>query len=134
MAEPQPQKHVWPCLNYADARAGMRFLVDVLGFQETALYPGDSEDVVVHAEARWPEGGGVMFGSAGRDDSEFSRKTVGATSVYVVTDDPDAVYERAVAGGAQLVRDMKEEDFGSRGFTVRDPEGNLFSFGTYRGE
>ncbi|MDQ3053845.1 MAG: glyoxalase, partial [Actinomycetota bacterium] len=44
------------------------------------------------------------------------------------------VYERAVAGGAEVAREMEEADYGSRGFTVRDPEGNLFSFGTYRGE
>jgi len=134
MADEQAQKFIWPCLNYADARAGMRFLVDVLGFEETALYSGDSEDVVVHAEARWPEGGGVMFGSAGREDSEFSSNAVGAGSVYVITDDPDAVYQRAVAGGAEITREMAEADYGSRGFTLRDPEGNLFSFGTYRGE
>lgn len=134
MAESDVQKFIWPCLNYADARAGMRFLVDVLGFEETAVYAGESEDVVVHAEARWPEGGGVMFGSAGRQESEFSAKAVGAASVYVITDDPDAVYARAVAGGAEITQEMKDADYGSRGFTVRDPEGNLFSFGTYRGE
>ena len=90
MADSAAPKFIWPCLNYADARAGMRFLVDVLGFEQTALHTGDSEDVVVHAEARWPEGGGVMFGSAGRADSEFSTKAVGGASVYVITDDPDA--------------------------------------------
>lgn len=134
MAESQAQRFIWPCLNYTDARAGMRFLVEVLGFEETALYTGESEGVVVHAEARWPEGGGVMFGSASREESEFSAKAVGAASVYVITDDPDAVYARAVAGGAEITQEMKDADYGSRGFTVRDPEGNLFSFGTYRGE
>jgi uncharacterized glyoxalase superfamily protein PhnB len=29
---------------------------------------------------------------------------------------------------------LKDEDYGSRGFTVSDPEGNLWSFGTYAGE
>lgn len=53
--------------------------------------------------------------------------------MYVITDDPDAVYERAVAGSAEITRGMEEADYGSRGFTVRDLEGNLFSFGTYRG-
>jgi len=36
MADERAQQFIWPCLNYADARAGMRFLVDVLGFEETA--------------------------------------------------------------------------------------------------
>lgn len=72
--------------------------------------------------------------SDSRKRRDFSSKAVGASSVYVITDDPDAVYERAVAGGAEITRGMEEADYGSRGFTVRDLEGNLFSFGTYRGE
>jgi uncharacterized glyoxalase superfamily protein PhnB len=28
---------------------------------------------------------------------------------------------------------MEDTDYSSRGSTVRDPEGNLWSFGTYRG-
>jgi uncharacterized glyoxalase superfamily protein PhnB len=54
--------------------------------------------------------------------------------VYVVCDNPDELFERAVGAGAELVRGLRDEDYGSRGFTVRDPEGNLWSFGTYGGE
>jgi uncharacterized glyoxalase superfamily protein PhnB len=46
---------------------------------------------------------------------------------------PDALFARATAAGAEVVRGLKDEDYGSRGFTVRDPEGNHWSFGTYRG-
>ncbi|BDH56885.1 hypothetical protein MTP03_18240 [Tsukamurella sp. PLM1] len=53
--------------------------------------------------------------------------------MYVVVHDPDAVYARAQELGARLVREMREEDYGSRGFTVADPEGNTWSFGTYAG-
>ncbi len=35
--------------------------------------------------------------------------------------------------GAEVVLPLKDEDYGSRGFTVRDPEGNRWSFGTYAG-
>jgi uncharacterized glyoxalase superfamily protein PhnB len=54
--------------------------------------------------------------------------------VYVVTDDPHAVFERALKAGAKVIREMRDEDYGSTGFSVADPEGNLWSFGTYRGE
>jgi uncharacterized glyoxalase superfamily protein PhnB len=54
--------------------------------------------------------------------------------VYIVCDDPDSLFERATGAGAEVVRGLRDEDYGSRGFTVRDPEGNLWSFGTYRGE
>ena len=80
---------------------------------ETLAVPGETDDVIVHAELRWPEGGGVMLGSADRPDSEFSQLPTGCASLYVVTDDPDAVYERAIAAGAKVVREMRDEDYGS---------------------
>lgn len=131
-----PPPAVWPCLVFDDAESTARFLVDAFGFRLTALHHGEGEQVghVVHGELRWPPGGGVMFGSSGRDDSEFSAKPAGAASVYLVTDEPDALFERATAAGADIVRGLVDEDYGSRGFTARDPEGNLWSFGTYRGE
>jgi uncharacterized glyoxalase superfamily protein PhnB len=130
-----PAAAVWPVLTYRDARAAIAFLRDAFGFEERAAYAQEGEpDVIEHAEMRWPHGGGVMFGSAGKDDGPFGRRTPGNDSVYVVCPDPDAAYERAVAAGAEVVRELRDEDFGSRGFTVRDPEGNLWSFGTYVGE
>lgn len=126
---------VWPILAYRDARAAFTFLRDAFGFEERAVYARhDDPSVVEHAEMRWPLGGGVMFGTAGKDDSPFGRRAPGNDSVYVVCHDPDALFDRAVAAGAEVVRGLVDEDYGSRGFTVRDPEGNLWSFGTYRGE
>lgn len=129
----EPAKHVWPCLNYADAPAAICFLTD-LGFVDVLTVPGEGDGLVAHAELLWPEGGGVMLGSAGRGEGEFSARPIGAGSMYAVTDDPHGVMSRAQAAGATVVREMREEDFGSTGFTVADPEGNLWSFGTYRGE
>lgn len=126
---------VWPVLSYRDAIAAKKFLVDAFGFEERACYTReDDPNVVEHAELRWPLGGGVMFGTTGKDDSAFGQRTPGNDSVYVVCDDPDQLFERAVGAGAEVVRGLVDEDYGSRGFSVRDPEGNLWSFGTYRGE
>jgi uncharacterized glyoxalase superfamily protein PhnB len=128
-----PARTIWPCVNYADAPAGIAFLA-ALGFEERLVVRAEDEpDVVEHAELRWPEGGGLMCGSAGRGDEPFASMPTGASNIYVVTDDPDAVHDRAAAAGATVVRPMREEDYGSRGFTVADAEGNLWSFGTYRG-
>ena len=126
---------VWPILTYRDARAAAEFLAKAFGFEERAMYASESDPAVIeHAEMRWPLGGGVMFGTTGKDDGEFGRRTPGNDAVYVVCDDPDALFERATAAGAEVVRGLKDEDYGSRDFIVRDPEGNLWSFGTYRGE
>lgn len=127
--------HVWPILTYRDALAAIRFLVDAFGFEARAVYARDGEpDVVEHAELRWPAGGGIMLGTAGKDDSPFGRRPSGNDCVYVVCDAPDALFARATAAGAEVVLPLKDEDYGSRGFTVRDPEGNLWSFGTYAGD
>jgi len=126
---------VWPILTFRDARAAASFLSEAFGFEQVALYAReDDPSIVEHAEMRWPLGGGVMFGTAGKDDSPFGKRAPGNDSVYVVCDDADALFARATAAGATVVRGLKDEDYGSRGFTVTDPEGNLWSFGTYRGE
>jgi uncharacterized glyoxalase superfamily protein PhnB len=126
--------HIWPILSYRDARAALAFLTEAFGFEERAVYAReDDPDVIEHAELRWPLGGGIMFGTAGKDDSPFGQRQPGNDSVYVVCDDPDGLFERATKGGAEVVRGLRDEDYGSRGFTVRDPEGNLWSFGTYAG-
>jgi uncharacterized glyoxalase superfamily protein PhnB len=130
-ATPQPQ--VWPTLRARDARALIRFLVDAFGFEETMVY-GD-EDEVHHAQLDWPPGGGVMLGSARETDAASGLPTApGAFSAYVVSDDPDAIYERARKAGAEISREPHDTDYGSREFAARDPEGNHWSFGTYRGE
>lgn len=124
---------VWPSLRYADAPKAIAWLVEAFGFHEALVVPGAREGEVMHAELRWPEGGGVMLGSAGRPESEFSQGPTGVYGLYVVTDHPDELFERATAAGAEVVRPITEQDYGSREFSVRDLEGNLWSFGTYRG-
>ncbi|MFD0259738.1 VOC family protein [Kitasatospora indigofera] len=133
MTDLTPAPQVWPSLRANDARALIRFLVEAFGFEETVVYgEGDRVD---HAQLCWPEGGGVMLGSA-RPTDEADRWPLrpGHFGAYVVTSDPDAVHARAVAAGAEVVDGLHETDYGSRDFAVRDPEGNHWSFGTYRGE
>jgi uncharacterized glyoxalase superfamily protein PhnB len=73
-----------------------------------------------------------MLGSA-REDSVIAELPPGTGSIYVVTENPDALYDRARNAGARVVRELHDEDYGSREFTVRDPEGVYWSFGTYAG-
>ena len=127
-----PPPQVWPTLRARDARALIRFLTEAFGFIETAVYgEGDQVD---HAELAWPAGGGIMLGS-GRDDPDNPwNLQPGTFGAYVVTDDPDGLHDRALKAGATIVQELKDTDYGSRDFAARDPEGNLWSFGTYRGE
>ena len=139
MTDSVPPAQVWPTLRARDARTLIKFLVEAFGFRETVVY-GDGE-TVHHAELAWPLGGGIMLGSA---DKAADRTDAGSAddwplrpgtfAGYVVTDDPDALFERAVEQGATVIRALHDTDYGSRDFAVRDPEGNHWSFGTYRGE
>jgi uncharacterized glyoxalase superfamily protein PhnB len=116
----------------SDAKGLIKFLVDAFGFESTLVV--EEGGMVVHAELRWPLGGGVMLGDCRpAGDDLHVQMPKGPISAYVVCDDPDALFERARAHGAVILQGLKDEDYGSRGFTVNDPEGNLWSFGTYRG-
>ncbi len=128
-----PAPTCWPTLRAHDARGLIRFLVEAFGFEETAVF-GDG-DHVGHAQLSWPLGGGVMLGSAGdrAPDDDWSREP-GTSGVYVVTDDVDGLHARAVAFGAKTRYGPRDTDYGSREVAFADPEGNLWSFGTYRGE
>ena len=132
MSDTTPPPQVWPTLRARDARALIRFLVEAFGFEETVTY--GSGDRVDHAQLSWPPGGGIMLGSVRDDPDDSWPLRPGTFGAYVVTDEPDKLYERAVAAGATVVRDLSNTEYGSRDFTVRDPEGNRWSFGTYRGE
>lgn len=128
-----PAPTVWHSLSYDDAPAAIEFLSTAFGFAVTAVYfADDAQTTVAHAQLDWPPGGGVMLGSAPRP--EGWPDTRGHGSAYCVTDDPDAVYQRALAAGATILREIRDEDYGGRGFVALDPEGNQWSFGSYRGE
>ncbi|MGP4016110.1 VOC family protein [Saccharopolyspora sp. 5N708] len=121
---------IWPLVPYADQKAGIRFLVEAFGFEET-LIVNDDDGKIAHAELRWPHGGGVMIGTC--EAGHPFAKPKGSAGIYAVTDDPDELYKRAVAAGAEVTHEPRDQDYGSREFAVRDPEGNSWSFGTYAG-
>jgi uncharacterized glyoxalase superfamily protein PhnB len=112
----------FPFTRYADAQAAIDWLSRAFGFSEHATYRGD-DGKVHHAEMHF--GPGIfMFGDG--DPSE--------QGVYVAVDDVDAHYARAKAEGAEIVREIEDTPYDSREYTARDPEGHVWSFGTYHPE
>ena len=109
---------VIPTLRYRDADAAIAFLTDTLGFAEHAVYRDEATGAVAHAELRFGDGM-VMLGSDRPEGAEVNAQT-GASSVYCILDDVGGCYERAVAGGATVVRELRDEDYGGQGFTVQD--------------
>ncbi|WP_153398054.1 VOC family protein [Ornithinicoccus halotolerans] len=128
-----PAPTVWPTVGFTDVDAGVAFCTETLGFTVTALYRGD-DGTVAHAEARWPDGGGVMFGTRGK---EGDWGTLGPQGLYVVAAEPatvDAAYARVQqAEGVEVVTALEDTDYGSHQFACRDRDDNLWCLGTYRG-
>lgn len=123
---------VWLTLQAHDAPTLIDYYVEVFGFVVTARCGADG-DTVEHAELLWPEGsGGIMLGSY-RPGTEWCREP-GTAGAYVVTSDPDGLYQRILASKADVVRPLADTDYGAREFVIRDPEGNLWCFGDYGGE
>jgi len=67
------------------------------------------------------------------EPDEFTAPADQTQSIYLVHNDPDTLIGHAIGAGA-IVRGLQDADYGSRGVTVRDHEGNLWSVGTYSGE
>jgi uncharacterized glyoxalase superfamily protein PhnB len=123
---------LYPTLRYKDAEAMIRWLKDIVGFTERVVYRSD-DDVVQHAELAY--GSSILMLGQSRDD-EYG-KLVGdlggrrTDSLYVAVTDPDALHAKVKAAGAKIEMELHDTAYGSRDFACRDPEGNLWSFGTY---
>ncbi|MBA3262537.1 MAG: VOC family protein [Thermoleophilaceae bacterium] len=120
---------IYPVLKYEDAQAAIDFLGRAFGFERLAVHEGDG-GAVVHAELRFGDQV-VMVSSAGVGNPVFDQG-VGRTTTYLVVDEVDSLHDSASAAGAEIVMPPTDEDYGSRDFAARDPEGNIWSFGTYR--
>ena len=126
---------VIPCLPYEDAPAMIDWLCENFGFTRHEIN-SDGNGGISHAELRLGDGM-IMLGSP-HPHTEFGRaiatpdKLGGTTqSPYVIVDDVDGVYEKARANGAEIVREIRTENYGGRGFVCLDPEGHLWSVGSY---
>jgi uncharacterized glyoxalase superfamily protein PhnB len=125
MAEKQVAQQFSPVLIYDDADKAIQFLTEAFGFTDAGIYR-TPEGRIAHAELAY--GGGVIGLSDRVEGSVFD---LGPCAVYVVVDDPDAHHARAVAAGAEVVYPLTDQDYGSRDYAVRDPEGFVWCFGTY---
>jgi uncharacterized glyoxalase superfamily protein PhnB len=118
---------VIPSLRYHDASAAIEWLERAFGFRRVMVVPNE-DGTIAHAEMVH-DNGMVMLGSERED--QFGPHA-GRSWAYVIVDDADAAYARAKDARAEVIRELENQDYGSRDFTVRDPEGNVWSFGTYR--
>lgn len=124
-----------PALRYHDAPGAIDWLCRVFGFREQLVVP-NKDGTIAHAQLTLGDGM-IMLGSA--VNTEYGRLIkqpndlggVETQSPYIIVPDADVVYEEVKAHGGKIVIDIKDEDFGGRGFSCLDPEGHLWNIGTY---
>ena len=124
-----------PGMHYRDAAAAIDWLCRAFGFEKHVVHPGE-DGAIAHAQLTF--GNGMIMCGSKRDEG-FGRllkqpDEIGGYETqcaYLVVTDADALYERAKAAGAEILIDIKTESYGGRGFVCRDPEGHIWSFGTY---
>jgi uncharacterized glyoxalase superfamily protein PhnB len=124
--------NIFPALRYRDADAAIAWLHEAFGFVEHAVHRGD-DGTIHHAELQF--GAGMIMIGQHRPDGwgpgDAADPLASPIGLYVVIDDADAHHARAVAAGATIVRELTDQDYGSRDYSARDLDGNLWSFGTY---
>jgi uncharacterized glyoxalase superfamily protein PhnB len=127
---------VTPSVLYNDAGSGIEWLIRVLGLKLLSRYPLP-DGTVAFAELGWRTGV-VFVSSRPAPDNPWSK--VGVASIALAAPDAETVrrhFHQAVAAGADVVRELhvaRTPAFpqGSAQFDVRDPEGNLWTVGTYQ--
>ena len=127
--------NVIPGMRYKDASAAIDWLCNAFGLARHFVVPDDDGGI---SHAQLVLGNGMsMLGSA-REGNEYDSLVkllieVGANTqaTYIVVEDVDGHYRRAVAAGADIVYEIGDQHYGGRLYSARDPEGHLWNFGSY---
>jgi len=121
-----------PTMRYRDATAAITWLCEAFGFERHLVVPGEGDNIA-HAQLSFGNGM-IMLGSATDDEYGAHVKppeSFCTQSPYIIVDDVDAIYQKAIKAGAEIVIEIKDEDYGGRGFSCRDPQGQIWNFGDY---
>jgi uncharacterized glyoxalase superfamily protein PhnB len=128
-------KSIHPTMKYKDAHSAIEWLCDTWGFEKHLVVDGP-DDTVVHSQLKLGE---VMVMIGSLNEGEYGKLIVQPSDIngretqapYIVVDDPDWFYTKAKDKGAKILIDIKDEDYGGRGFTCADPQGHVWNFGSY---
>ncbi|AXT20774.1 glyoxalase [Flavobacteriaceae bacterium AU392] len=124
-----------PTMRYKDAPAAIEWLCNAFGFEKHLVVPGANE-TITHAQLSF---GNAMIMLGSENDSEYDKfvKTpkdlngINTQTPYIIVEEIDDHYNRAIAAGATIILDIKDQDYGGRGYSCKDPEGYIWNFGSY---
>ena len=124
-----------PTLRYQNAHEAIDFLCNAFGFTKHLIVEGE-KNTITHAQLTYGNSMIMLSSEIANPYGEMvkSPESLNGTNTqapYVVVEQIDAHYQRAVREGAEILIDIKDEDYGGRGYTCRDLEGHVWSFGSY---
>ncbi|MCP4978312.1 MAG: glyoxalase [Maribacter sp.] len=124
-----------PTMRYKDAPAAIEWLCSAFGFEKHLVVPGEN-GAIAHAQLSF---GNAMIMLGSESDNEFGKYVripkdldgINTQTVYIIVEEIDEHYRRAIDTGAEIIVDIKDEDYGGRGYSCQDPEGYIWNFGSY---
>jgi PhnB protein len=119
---------VTPYLVAADGFALLDFVKQAFGAEEMMKAETPTG---VHGEVRI--GDSMMMVGGGKAGQKFP-STLHPNALHVYVEDADAVYKNALAAGATLIDEPRDQEYGERSATVKDAAGNFWYIATQKGE
>jgi uncharacterized glyoxalase superfamily protein PhnB len=123
-----PAPTITVALTCDDPHVLIRWLTDMFDFELAEIHE-TPDGGVAHARLSWRTGNIFLSSRHGVWGQS------GPSILCLAADDAteiDRLYARAKAAGSDIIEDLNDSDYGSHQFGVRDPEGNMWSVGTYR--
>jgi len=126
---PKGYRTVTPYLVAQDGPALLEFAKQAFGAEETFRAIGSAGGL--HAEARI--GDSMLMVGGGIPGREF-RSTTNTHALHIYVEDCDAVYQKALAAGATIISEPRDQEYGERSASVKDPAGNYWYIATSKGK
>lgn len=124
-----------PTLRYKNARTAIDWLCNAFGFEKHLIVEGE-DDNIVHAQLIYGNSM-IMLGSDNENEYGQLVKTPenlngnNTQAPYIIVEEIDDHYKKAVAAGAKILIEIKDEAYGGRGYTCKDIEEYIWNFGSY---
>ncbi len=126
---PRGFQTVTPYLVAENGPALLEFTKQAFGGEETFRTVGSAGGL--HGEVRI--GDSMLMVGGGIPGREF-RSTPRTHALHIYVENADAVCEQALAAGATLIDEPRDQEYGERSGSVKDPAGNIWYVATHKGE
>lgn len=126
-----------PTMKYKNAAAAVDWLSLAFGFNKKVVYP-DADGGIAHAQLTFGTG---MIMVSSQNDTPYGRlmaipkdlDNLNTQSANIIVEDSmmKSHYENAIRAGAKVALPLEKQAYGGHSYSVFDPEGHLWNFGSY---